>query len=596
MADKSKFRESVRQKFSKSSKLFVVAIDFGTTFSGYAYSSKAEWTKVFTNKWTGGLLISYKAPSALLLNPDESFHSFGFDAVNNYASLIADEDCQDYLFFHRFKMILKTSLEKRIHRKTQCIAENGKSVDAMKVFTNCIKYMKDHLLEKLRDISVEIFMEDIDFVLTVPAIWEDTAKMFMREAAENAGIKSDQLRIALEPEAALIYCQLMHLESKENSIIFLAGQEKKSKYLVLDLGGETADFTVIEQEADGTFAEVIPVGGGPWGGNRLDRAFHGILAELFGEDVMRRFRTEPDFAEDYIDFFQSFELNKRFFEPRKDELVHFPLLGLRDLVKAINKGKKNSPNITIEEIIKNSRFKDDLHASFQKLHIKNSFFEQMIVRIVNLLTDNLADLYKNIRGGLEAILMVGGFSECTIVQEAVRDFFKDKCRVIIPSEAGIAVLKGAVYLGHQPHLISERVASHTYGIQIWPKFDKTLHMNSKLVRMGDENRCRDVFFRFVTKGEKIKPEENSCIFKVLKPEESMLEIGVFISADNDPRYVDENGCVKLGLLELPLQSTGEDENLEIEVAFTFDHSELQVKAYNFQTNKEYEVTFDLLSR
>lgn len=26
-------------------------------------------------------------------------------------------------------------------------------------------------------------MDDIDFVLTVPAIWDDTAKMFMREAA-----------------------------------------------------------------------------------------------------------------------------------------------------------------------------------------------------------------------------------------------------------------------------------------------------------------------------------------------------------------------------------------------------------------------------
>lgn len=46
--------------------------------------------------------------------------------------------------------------------------------------------MKDHLLEELANrLKDEITIEDIDFVVTVPAIWDDTAKMFMREAAEK---------------------------------------------------------------------------------------------------------------------------------------------------------------------------------------------------------------------------------------------------------------------------------------------------------------------------------------------------------------------------------------------------------------------------
>lgn len=53
--------------------------------------------------------------------------------------------------------------------------------------------------------------KDIDFVLTVPAIWGDEAKLFMREAAMQAGINPSQLTLALEPEAASIYCQHMHL-------------------------------------------------------------------------------------------------------------------------------------------------------------------------------------------------------------------------------------------------------------------------------------------------------------------------------------------------------------------------------------------------
>ncbi|XP_062582369.1 heat shock 70 kDa protein 12A-like [Saccostrea cucullata] len=607
MADKSKFRESVKEKPSKSSKLFVVAIDFGTAFSGYAYSSRAEWTKVYANKWAGGEQISYKAPSALLLNPDESFHSFGFDAVKNYASFVADEDCQDYLFFHRFKMILKTSLEKRVHRETKCIAENGKSVDAMKVFTLSINYMKEHLFDLLQNktVGVELTMEDIDFVITVPAIWDDTAKMFMRVAAESVGIKRENLKIALEPEAASIYCQLMHLESDDNSKFFLAGQKVGAKYMVLDLGGGTADITVHQMKADGTLAELVPASGGAWGGTCVDQAFEDFLVELLGEDVIKIFKMDPEYVEDYFDFWQTFEIKKRSFDTSNKDtfLLRLPV-GLADIVanKLNKKGDKTKENqekitseISMQQVIKKSIFKDDLKYVHGKLQMNYFFFKKMFDPTVKLLTDHLSKLSKDIGKDLKVILMVGGFSECSVVQEAVREILKDKCRVVIPNEAGLAVLKGAVYFGHQPHLISERVARYTYGIQTWPKFDEKVHLQSKRVTMGDEERCRDVFFRFVSKGEKIKPgDKKSYIFNALKPGERALECGVYISTEEDPHYVDERSCVKLGVLEVPLQSV-RDKKLELEESLIFGHTELQVTACNCHNKKEYNVTFDLLS-
>lgn len=55
----------------------------------------------------------------------------------------------------------------------------------MIVFSYSIQYLKDHLLEKLfsSNLGDKVTVDDINFVLTVPAIWDDTAKMFMREAA-----------------------------------------------------------------------------------------------------------------------------------------------------------------------------------------------------------------------------------------------------------------------------------------------------------------------------------------------------------------------------------------------------------------------------
>ena len=59
----------------------------------------------------------------------------------------------------------------------------GKTLDAMTVFSISIKYITDHLFKSLSDKFLEIKMDDIHFVLTVPAIWNDKAKQFMSEAA-----------------------------------------------------------------------------------------------------------------------------------------------------------------------------------------------------------------------------------------------------------------------------------------------------------------------------------------------------------------------------------------------------------------------------
>lgn len=74
----------------------------------------------------------------------------------------------------------------RVYRETRCTDENGRELMAMEVFAHSIRYLKNHLLQNLSlDLSEphELKISDIDFVLTVPAIWDDTAKMFMREAA-----------------------------------------------------------------------------------------------------------------------------------------------------------------------------------------------------------------------------------------------------------------------------------------------------------------------------------------------------------------------------------------------------------------------------
>jgi hypothetical protein len=59
----------------------------------------------------------------------------------------------------------------------------GKPVTAMKVFGASIKALMNHLFHTFTERGINIKPEDIRWVLTLPAIWSDAAKNFMRKSA-----------------------------------------------------------------------------------------------------------------------------------------------------------------------------------------------------------------------------------------------------------------------------------------------------------------------------------------------------------------------------------------------------------------------------
>lgn len=90
-----------------------VALEFGTTHSGYAFSMKDNFKQnplnMFCNQhWKAGdaWILSFKTPTCLLLDKEQQFVAFGFDAQIRYAELVMDEEQDDYYFFDRFTMSL----------------------------------------------------------------------------------------------------------------------------------------------------------------------------------------------------------------------------------------------------------------------------------------------------------------------------------------------------------------------------------------------------------------------------------------------------------------------------------------------------------
>lgn len=69
--------------------------------------------------------------------------------------------------------------------ETMVKAANGKHVEAITVFSRSIGYLKDEALKVICQRTGDEYynVSDIQWVLTVPAIWTPVAKQFMREAA-----------------------------------------------------------------------------------------------------------------------------------------------------------------------------------------------------------------------------------------------------------------------------------------------------------------------------------------------------------------------------------------------------------------------------
>jgi hypothetical protein len=102
---------------------------------------------------------------------------------------------------------------------------NVKSIDGgemplMTVIAESLRYISNRALSKLEEqIGKGVNKNKIRWVLTVPALWSEEHKLFMRKAAVEAGIidhsNSPSLLLCLEVIISIIFSQKEHLYNVE---------------------------------------------------------------------------------------------------------------------------------------------------------------------------------------------------------------------------------------------------------------------------------------------------------------------------------------------------------------------------------------------
>lgn len=177
----------------------------------------------------------------------------------------------------------------------------------------------------------------------------------------------------------------------------------------------------------------------PWGGNRIDDAFWQFFCNLLGEGNMKRFHKENN--ADYLKFFRGFEVQKRKRTSGNISIsIPSPLSEILD-----NK---------ISEAISSSRYKDVVLLNKKTLKCKIQFrlFKTFFKETCENIQSHLQKMWnENDLTDVQTVLLVGGFAECYTVENMMREHLKLRGkRLILPTEPGLAVLKGAIYMGHVP--------------------------------------------------------------------------------------------------------------------------------------------------
>eukprot|EP00794_Sanderia_malayensis_P005264 gene5264-5930_t len=591
----------------------VVAIDFGTTFSGYAFAFSRDPDSIhMMRKWEGGDpgVNNQKIPTTLLLRPEGQFHSFGFGARDSYHDLDPSE-AKKWLYFEKFKMTLHFSED--LNPGVLIKAANGKPYPAVKVFAHALRFFKEHVLAELSDQSTaRILEEDITWVLTVPAIWRQPAKQFMRTAAHEAGIASwdcsERLLIALEPEAASIFCRKLRirdciieddvrLRSQDCSLIsedFIGA----TQYIVVDCGGGTVDLTVHELDvSSGNLKELHRGTGGACGATGVDAEFENLLKRIFDAEFIERFKAKRPAG--WVDLIIAFESKKRTARPGGSSALNISLP--YSFIDYYKKKKRSS----VETAIKKFKNHDIKWSSQGMLRIAPCVMEDLFNPVLRKITSHIQDLLdKPSLVNIQHLFLVGGFAESPLLQTAVRDEFGGRVRVIIPHDVGLTILKGAVLFGLDPTVVKVRRSAFTYGVGVLNKFNADKHDVSKRVVKDGVVWCKDIFDTFVKIDESVGLGD--AVMRSYAPARASQKstvINIYCSEKEQNLYTTDKKVKRCGQLriempelkieDIPLEKRSKPR--ELQATMLFGDTELKVTAIDVLTGKTARAVVDFLN-
>jgi hypothetical protein len=553
----------------------VAAIDFGTHGSGFAWAVVNPINRDMTQReifyfddWGSEHLVYPKNLSALLLDRAGSLLEWGYAAEK----LMYVEGWPDGRKYEKnYKMSLQPN---RGSAGTLASSDSNPSADEIsRLITLCIRKVYEKALEHIMSSGLYT-ADDIAWCLTVPAIWDDYAKDLMLKAARRAGMPNDddRLRLALEPEAAALYCIV-----KGDQALLKPG----CRFMVIDAGGGTIDITSYEVESGPRLSQLATASGDKAGSEYLDMFFvDDVLCDRFGVGFMSDIKAK--YPREFYDLIGAWAREKRgvSLTDKRPVTIRLPAQVYRHAMDdgaALTRIQQRQGGVDTAIVIP----ADELH----------TIFEKVVSAVISSVAEQLNKM-RTVAGtsGGEIAILVGGFAESPYLQSRLREFLNgDGVQMHTPFRPAVAVMTGATHFAYDPSVIRARRSPLTYGKGVLRPFRKWTDPAAKLELddSGDE-WCKDRFDVFVENNEAIETDECRRSTTIpLRAEYRDLWIEIFATRDTDPVYTTDSGVASLADLTVSLAGSMHlaRENRKVEVRMYFGDTRIRVEAENLHTGK-----------
>ncbi|CAB4400859.1 unnamed protein product [Rhizophagus irregularis] len=551
----------------------VIAIDFGTTFSGFAYSNRADPEIITNDVWPQQIGVM---KTNTVLQYDSNYQNvikWGNPALAQKQSKHArkNKDLSSSKTVELFKLHLGN------------IPQNEKpplpyQLNYEKVISDYLrelgKLIKETISTRWHGIS---FFEHVLLVISIPAEFDDRARNTMRKCLYNAGLtdckESKKVEFTTEPEAAAIYC-MRNLKGQNEMIPINAS------FMVVDCGGGTVDLTTRRLLRDNKLSEITERTGDFCGGSYVDREFLKFLSRKLGESTINLLR-ENNYGQMQFMIQQFCQKLKFHFTGNQNEFDPYEF-DIEEICPIL----KQYCNDNIKEEMEENDWVIDIN--FEDL---KSMFDPVVGRIIRLIRGQL----DSSKDKCFTIFLVGGFSESKYLQMRVKEEFgKLVSAIIVPKQPIAAIVRGACDYGLDMSTIVERTLKYTYGLGTHRNWEDEDPIYRKKNFKGNDETKIAIFHHFVTRGTKVGvDEEFRTITRPAMPDQTAMSFPIYKTTELSAEFCDEPGMKLLGTLRIELPDVHLGLDLDVEFSLIFGKLELVAKAKNLQNGRTYDTSFEL---
>nr|CAG8471845.1 741_t:CDS:2 [Entrophospora candida] len=406
----------------------VVGIDFGTTYSGFAYSNTVIPEIETNEEWPpDGTIGKFKTNTVLMYDENgDKVKLWGNKALVNKKAR-GSKDIGPIRPIELFKLHLGRDIE-----------------------------TSENLESRLNEVSTQ---NRINYKKAVADYLSEMAKFIMRECVFKAGLinelHSENLQLITESEATAMYCRKALGEHFEVPF--------GKSFLIVDCGRGTVNLTICRLLDDHSISleEKTECSGDFCGGDFIDQEFAKFLGQKVGHNALKSFKENHYGRYQYI-IHEFFHIEKHRFDGNESEFdaIDFHLeeyaLILIDYIT--------------DDLLKSRLEVDEWQITLEFHHMK-SFFDPVINRIIGLINKQLENVKE-----CSAMFLVGGFCESRYLQNVIKKEFHDRVKNIsVPCHPTLAVVKGAVEYGLNMKYVEyglnmkcvkNRVLKNTYGVML----------------------------------------------------------------------------------------------------------------------------------